>query len=62
LTLPENRHAYIQVARGSLAVNGQRLMAGDGARLRNVEEIRFGKGENAEVLVFDLRPVELPSY
>ena len=62
LALPENRYAYIHVARGALAVNGQRLMAGDGARLRNLDEISFGKGEHAEVLVFDLRPVELPSY
>ncbi|MFZ1536605.1 MAG: pirin family protein [Chromatiaceae bacterium] len=62
LTLPDHRYAYIQVAGGSLEVNGQRLLAGDGARLRNVEEISFGKGEDAEVLVFDLRPVELPSY
>ncbi len=62
LTLPEKRYAYIQVARGSLEVNGQRLLAGDGARLRNIEEISFGKGEDAEVLVFDLRPVELSSY
>jgi len=62
LNLPEHRYAYIQVVRGSLEVNGQRLLEGDGARLRHVEEISLGKGENAEVLVFDLRPVELPSY
>ena len=62
LTLPADRHAYVHVARGSLEVNGQRLAAGDGARLRRVREISFGAGENAEVLVFDLRPVELPSY
>ncbi len=62
LTLPENRHAYVHVARGALEVNGQRLSAGDGARLRQVRELTFAQGENAEVLVFDLRPVELPSY
>lgn len=62
LTLPEDRFAYVHVARGSLEVNGQRLSAGDGARLRQVRKIAFGLGENAEVLVFDLRPVELPSY
>ena len=62
LTLPADRHAYVHVARGSLEVNGRRLSAGDGARLRRVREISFGEGENAEVLVFDLRPVELPSY
>ena len=62
LTLPEDRFAYVHVARGSLEVNGQRLSAGDGARLRQVRELALGQGENAEVLVFDLRPVELPSY
>ncbi|MBV2135089.1 pirin family protein [Pseudomonas sp. MAP12] len=60
--LPENRFAYIQVARGSLTVNGQRLSAGDGARLRNVREIDFSAGDHAEVLLFDLRPNELPLY
>lgn len=62
LTLPENRFVYVHVARGALSVNGQRLTAGDGARLRNVEAISFAEGENAEVLVFDLRPVELSGY
>ena len=62
LTLPENRHAYVHVVRGALEVNGQGLSAGDGARLRQVRELTFAQGENAEVLVFDLRPVELPSY
>lgn len=60
--LPENRFAYIQVARGALTVNGQRLVAGDGARLRNVREIDFSAGDDAEVLLFDLRPRELPLY
>ncbi|HEY8329899.1 MAG TPA: pirin family protein [Pseudomonas sp.] len=60
--LPANRFAYIQVARGALTVNGQRLSAGDGARLRNVREIDFSAGDNAEVLLFDLRPNELPLY
>lgn len=62
ITLPAGRHAYIHVARGALTVNGQRLSAGDGARLRKVEEIDFSQGEHAEVLLFDLRPNELPGY
>ena len=62
ITLPAERHAYIHVARGALTVNGQRLSAGDGARLRKVEEIDFSQGEHAEVLLFDLRPNELPGY
>ncbi|THG81786.1 pirin family protein [Pseudomonas sp. A-1] len=60
--LPAGRHAYVQVARGVLTVNGRRLAAGDGARLRDVRAIDFGAGENAEVLLFDLRPHELPMY
>ena len=61
LEVPANRHVYVHVARGSLEVNGERLSEGDGARIRNTGALRFGQGENAEVLVFDLRPNELPS-
>jgi len=61
LKLPPDRFAYIQVARGSVVVNGTRMSAGDGARLRRVEQISFEQGRDAEVLVFDLRPNELPS-
>ena len=60
--LPANRFAYVHVARGALEVNGQRLAAGDAVKLRNVREIVFGKGEQAEVLLFDLRPNETPHY
>jgi redox-sensitive bicupin YhaK (pirin superfamily) len=56
--LPENRHAYVHVARGKLEVNGKPLVAGDGMRLRDVREVTFAKGQEAEVLLFDLRPVE----
>lgn len=60
ISLPAGRHAYVHVARGALTVNGQRMSAGDGARLRNVQQIDFSGGQDAEVLLFDLRPVELP--
>ncbi len=62
VTLPANRYAYVHVARGSLELNGERLEEGDGARLRGVRELTFGGGRDAEVLLFDLRPNELPSY
>ena len=62
IALPAGRYAYIHVARGALTVNGQRMSAGDGARLRDVQEIDFSQGEQAEVLLFDLRPNELPRY
>lgn len=60
--LPAGRYAYLHVARGALRVNGQRLEAGDGARLRDERVIELGDGEQAEVLLFDLRPIELPLY
>ena len=60
LDLPPDRHVYIHVARGSVEVNGQRLQEGDGARVRDERQIRLSQGEDAEVLVFDLRPQERP--
>ena len=61
LSLAPNRYAYIHVAYGSVEVNGIRLNAGDGARVRNETELHFSQGDQAEVLVFDLRPQELPN-
>ena len=60
--LPEDRFAYVHLARGQLTVNGQRLQAGDGLRLRQVRELHFSAGEQAEVLLFDLRPQEVALY
>jgi redox-sensitive bicupin YhaK (pirin superfamily) len=62
LQLPQDRYAYVHVASGSVEVNGERLGEGDGARLRNPGEIRLPGGRAAEVLLFDLRPNELPAY
>lgn len=58
-TLNADRYAYIQLARGSLTVNGIRFKAGDGARVRNETTLTFSDGDDAEVLLFDLRPVEV---
>ena len=60
LALPENRYAYVHVARGQLTVNGERLQEGDGVRFRDTRDITVEGGQKAEVLVFDLRPQELP--
>ena len=62
VTLPAGRFAYVHVARGSVEVNGERLDAGDGARLREVRDLQFSHGLGAEVLLFDLRPSELPTH
>jgi redox-sensitive bicupin YhaK (pirin superfamily) len=60
LELPPQRYAYVHLARGSLEVNGVRMNEGDGARVREERQLRFSGGRSAEVLVFDLRPRELP--
>ena len=60
LSLADNRHAYVHVARGSVTLNGQVLVEGDGVRVRNERTLTLSQGDDAEVLVFDLRPHELP--
>ena len=62
LDVGPERHVYVHVARGSISVNGERLSEGDGARIRNAGALRFDQGEQAEVLLFDLRPNETPRY
>lgn len=61
LALPGERHAYVHVARGSITLNGARLGPGDGVRVIGERELHLAEGEQAEVLVFDLRPKELPT-
>ncbi|QWF71220.1 pirin family protein [Methylomonas paludis] len=59
LVLADKRYVFVHMVRGSLTVSGTVLNAGDGARIRDENLISFGQGQNAEVLVFDLRPFEL---
>jgi redox-sensitive bicupin YhaK (pirin superfamily) len=55
LPLKSGRHAWIQVARGSIEVNGKRLEQGDGAAIDDERNLAFtGKSTGAEFLVFDL--------
>jgi redox-sensitive bicupin YhaK (pirin superfamily) len=54
LALDPSRKGYVQLVRGALTVNGQRLKAGDAALLAGEAELRLADGEDAEVLVFDL--------
>jgi redox-sensitive bicupin YhaK (pirin superfamily) len=60
LELAANRYAYVHVARGSVELNGQALREGDGVRVREEQLLTLSNGVDAEVLVFDLRPQELP--
>jgi len=52
--LAEGRLGWVQVARGRVTVNGERLEAGDGAALKDEDAIRLTDAEAAEVLVFDM--------
>jgi redox-sensitive bicupin YhaK (pirin superfamily) len=51
---PASRHAWIQVARGSLELNGLLLSAGDGAAVTGNEHLALKAHHKAEILLFDL--------
>lgn len=57
LELKPGRHAWVQLVRGELEVNGTKLNKGDGAAISGETQLRFasisGNGE-AEFLLFDL--------
>ncbi|MDT4897800.1 MAG: quercetin 2,3-dioxygenase [Acidobacteriota bacterium] len=52
--LKPGRHAWIQVARGAIEVNGQSLKQGDGASISEEQELTITGQEPSEVLLFDL--------
>jgi len=60
LELATNRYAYVHVARGNVELNGVPLQEGDGVRVRDEQVLTLSNGVDAEVLIFDLRPQELP--
>ncbi len=55
-TLSEGHGAWIQVARGEVAVNGQELRRGDGLAIQKGGRVEFTKGVNAEFVYFDMWP------
>ncbi|MCP5421040.1 MAG: pirin family protein [Gammaproteobacteria bacterium] len=52
--LAMGRQAYVQVARGTVSINGQTLKTGDGAWVANEPQVRIEGLADAEVLLFDL--------
>jgi hypothetical protein len=57
LDLKPGRHAWVQLIRGELDVNGKKLTKGDGASLSDEAKLRISSIANdgeAEFLVFDL--------
>jgi redox-sensitive bicupin YhaK (pirin superfamily) len=60
LELNPDRFTYLHVAKGGLEINGYHFHAGDGARIRKEHTLTFKKGNQSEILLFDLRPNEIP--
>ena len=54
VTLAPGRHAWVQVTRGQVRVNGHELKTGDGAALSDEPAVRVEGVDAGEVLVFDL--------
>lgn len=54
--IAKGRLAWVQVARGSLTVNGESLNAGDGVAIKDEDELVFTDAKDAEALVFDMVP------
>jgi redox-sensitive bicupin YhaK (pirin superfamily) len=52
--LPAVRHAWLQVARGAVRLNGHALTAGDGASVSDERRLEISAREPSEVLLFSL--------
>jgi redox-sensitive bicupin YhaK (pirin superfamily) len=53
-SLGAKRHAWLQVAKGEVELNGQKLKQGDGAAVSEEKELTIKGTKDAEVLLFDL--------
>ena len=52
--LGDGRHAWVQIARGKVQLNGNPLSAGDGASVTDEPALELVASTSAEVLLFDL--------
>jgi redox-sensitive bicupin YhaK (pirin superfamily) len=52
--LEAGRHAWLQVVKGSVELNGNRVGVGDGAAVSEEASLTIRAGEDAEVILFDL--------
>jgi redox-sensitive bicupin YhaK (pirin superfamily) len=53
-TFDTDRYAWLQLAGGSLEVNGENLIAGDGAAISKESHVEISAVSNSEFLLFDL--------
>jgi redox-sensitive bicupin YhaK (pirin superfamily) len=52
--LKPNRHAWLQMARGDVSLNGTTLKAGDGAAISIEEKVQIQALDHTEILLFDV--------
>ena len=52
--LKSGRHAWLQIARGAVVLNGEALNQGDGAAISAEEKLVLTGREDSEVMLFDL--------
>src|SRR3974390_418972 len=52
--LDNKRHAWLQVAKGEVELNGKRLEQGDGAAISEEQKLAIKGAKDSEVLLFDL--------
>ena len=52
--LAPSRHAWVQVAKGGLEINGIPLAEGDGAAISGEKAVRIRSASGADALLFDL--------
>jgi redox-sensitive bicupin YhaK (pirin superfamily) len=53
-TVDRDRHAWVQIARGTATLNGQALKAGDGVAVSEAGDLEIVGQDEAEFLIFDL--------
>lgn len=54
LNLAEYRRLWVQVVKGSVEINGQRVEAGDGASAKDISAAQFKALVDSEMIIFDL--------
>ena len=53
-TFSKSRHGWLQVAKGTVELNGHKLAAGDGAAISDEDQVTIKGTSPSEVLLFDL--------
>lgn len=53
--IADDRHGWVQLIRGAISVNGEELLAGDGAAISDEKTVTIEAKEDAEFLFFDLK-------